>query len=131
MILTKKPDNLGALASLLCLIHCLITPFIFVAQTCSIACCANAPDWWKSIDIFFLTISFFAVYASSNNSKLAWLKIGLWMSWTCLFLMILNENILLFNLPHYWIYLPSFMLIFLHLYHKKHCSCKHNSCCIQ
>ncbi len=130
MILTKKSDNFGAIASFLCLIHCLITPFIFVAQTCSLACCADAPNWWRAIDIFFLTISFFAVYASVNNSRLAWLKISLWISWVFLFFVILNEYIHLFSLAHRWIYIPSFALIVLHIYNKKHCKCQQTTCCV-
>ncbi|MFK7796305.1 MAG: MerC domain-containing protein [Aureispira sp.] len=55
MILTQKSDFFGAAASTLCLIHCLITPFIFVAQTCSRTCCSDAPIWWRMIDVVFFS----------------------------------------------------------------------------
>jgi hypothetical protein len=52
----NNSDGIGALASTLCLIHCLITPFIFVVQSCATSCCASAPAWWLFFDYFFLII---------------------------------------------------------------------------
>ena len=54
----NNSDSIGALASTLCLIHCLATPFIFVVQSCAASCCASAPAWWVFFDYLFLTISF-------------------------------------------------------------------------
>ena len=34
-------DLIGALASALCTIHCLVTPFIFLASTCARDCCGG------------------------------------------------------------------------------------------
>jgi hypothetical protein len=31
----KSQDTIGAAASFLCMIHCVATPFIFIAQACS------------------------------------------------------------------------------------------------
>ena len=126
MILSQKSDNFGAAASFLCLLHCLITPFIFVAQTCSIHCCAAAPSWWRAIDIFFLILSFFAVVASAKKTERNWLKKGLWLSCLCLAVFILNENLNLLKLAHEWMYVPAFSLIALHLFNKKACK---KDCC--
>ena len=51
-------DKIGIAATALCMIHCIGTPFIFIAKACSTACCAGAPLWWQLIDYFFLIITF-------------------------------------------------------------------------
>lgn len=128
MTTTQKSDTFGAIASTLCLIHCLITPFIFIAQTCSRTCCSSAPTWWRTIDLLFLTISFFAVYWSASLTSKNWLKIAFWVSWVSLFILLANENLNLINVPHKSTYLPSFGLILLHLYNKKYCKCTDDAC---
>ena len=47
-----SPDFIGALASSLCLVHCLLTPVLFIVKACtsSASCCAGAPVWWQVID---------------------------------------------------------------------------------
>lgn len=125
----QKSDNIGALASTLCMIHCFATPFIFIAQTCSASCCATAPAWWQWIDYFFLVISFFAVYNSTQTSSKKWVKIALWISWTGLFIAILNERTSLIHLPHLFKYIMASSLVILHLYNRKYCQCKEDNCC--
>jgi len=129
MILTQKSDIFGAAASTICLIHCLITPLIFVAQTCSKTCCSTAPTWWKMVDLLFLVISFFAVYHSTTLTTKTWLKISFWGSWTGLALLIINDNLNLFQLAHESVYVPSLGLIILHLYNRKNCKCSDSNCC--
>ena len=46
-------DNVGIIASTLCMIHCIGTPFIFIAKACSATCCSEAPLWWIMITIYF------------------------------------------------------------------------------
>jgi len=128
MFLTQKSDTFGAIASSLCLIHCLITPFIFVAQTCSVTCCSSAPTWWRVIDVIFLIVSFFAVYQSMTLTTKSWLKIGFGVSWIGLLLLIINDNFNIFELAHEIIYLPSLGLIILHLYNIKYCKCTDYGC---
>ena len=75
MILIKqKPDSIGVIASTLCLIHCIATPLIFIAQSCSITHYNSVPTWWGYIDYLFLIISFFAVYRSTKITSLKWIK---------------------------------------------------------
>ncbi|EAR12961.1 hypothetical protein PI23P_10045 [Polaribacter irgensii 23-P] len=75
MILIKyKPDSLGAIASTLCLLHCIAAPFIFIVQSCSMVCCDSAPVMWSFIDYFFLVVSFFAVYRSTQTTSSYWIK---------------------------------------------------------
>ncbi len=125
----NNSDTIGALASSLCLIHCIATPFIFIAQSCSATCCDSSPLWWQSIDYIFIGVSFFAVYWSAKHSSKSWLKNALWLSWALLSATILNEKFELIHLPESIIYIPAFALVGLHIYNKKYCHCKDNTCC--
>ena len=125
----QKPDVLGTLASTLCLLHCIATPFFFIAQTCSATCCDVTPIWWQIIDYIFLTISFFAIYWSTKTTTINWIKPALWLSWFALLVVIFNEKIELFLLPKFAIYFPAFALMILHLFNKKYCKCRNDKCC--
>ena len=129
IVLKQKTDLIGAIASTLCLIHCIATPFIFIAQSCSMVCCDSAPVWWSVIDYFFLVISFFAVYRSTQTTASYWIKPFLWLSWSVLFIIIMNEKITWFHLSEQAIYFPALTLIGLHLYNKKYCQCNTTKCC--
>ena len=124
-----KTDKIGIIASALCMIHCIATPFIFLAKSCSVSCCEASPNWWSSLDFLFLIISFFAIYQSSKNSTKNWIKYAMWTSWAILLAILLNEKIHLFSLHEYEIYFPSLTLIILHFYNLKYCQCKTDTCC--
>lgn len=124
-----KVDYFGALAGFICLIHCLATPFIFVAKACTHTCCQEAPLWWKIIDYVFLLISFIAIYYATKNSTKKMVKNALWLFWGVLFFIILNESIQLVKLPNETIYIPAFFIIVLHIYNQKYCKCNNETCC--
>ena len=91
--LTYKADIIGASASLLCIIHCLATPFVFFIKTSSSLCCSETPTWWQSIDYLFLTVAFFAVvHIIRNDRTKKWLKSLLVISWIGLLLVTLNTT---------------------------------------
>jgi hypothetical protein len=130
MILIKqKPDSIGVIASTLCLIHCIATPLIFIAQSCSFTHYNSVPTWWGYIDYLFLIISFFAVYRSTKITSLKWIKPALWLSFMLLLVVVLNEKNAWFGLNESFIYVPAISLIALHLYNKKYCQCNQNKCC--
>lgn len=126
----RKPDTFGAFASSLCLVHCIATPFIFIAQTCSASCCSadTIPVWWQWIDYFFLVIAFFAVYQSTKTTSKNWIKPVLWVSWAALFFVILNEKFLWVELFEAAIYVPALALVGFHVYNLKYCQCESESC---
>ncbi|MFY7670628.1 MerC domain-containing protein [Tenacibaculum sp. MEBiC06402] len=130
MVLKQNSDTLGALSSGLCLVHCVFTPFLFVIQSHA-ACCNHEeiPLWWKSIDVLFLIISFFAIQKSVQTTSKKWMKYALWITFTILFFIILNEHVHLVELPEESIYLPAISLVFLHIYNSKYCQCANNTCC--
>lgn len=126
----NNSDSIGALASTLCLIHCLATPFIFVVQSCAASCCASAPAWWICFDYFFLTISFFAIYKSTVTTQSNFMKYLLWSFWFLLFCLIVNESIELLIINKNVLYFNAIALSSLHIYNLKYCKCNNNKCCI-
>lgn len=124
-----KSDIIGAVASGLCLIHCLATPFIFVAHTCSASCSSASPVWWSAIDYLFIGISFLAVYWSARTTSKHWVKYALWMSWVALLFVIINEKANWIHLVAGTIYIPALGLVVLHLYNRKYCQCTTESYC--
>ncbi|MCH2023496.1 MAG: MerC domain-containing protein [Saprospiraceae bacterium] len=128
--IVQKSDTLGALASGLCLIHCLATPIIFIAQSCSSSCCSSAPLWWQLIDFIFLAISFCAIYWTAKKTSKTWLKRALWISWVLLLILLLNEKLAWIPLSKSSIYFPALGLVSLHIYNLRFCNCKEQKCCV-
>ena len=122
-------DLIGASASTLCTIHCLATPFLFLATTCTKTCCSGAPSWWLWIDYAFLLISFFAVYRSTKTTTKSWIKPTLWLAWTALFAFIFLEQNTEFHLSNYYKYTAASLLAIVHIYNLKYCQCKTDNCC--
>ena len=126
-----QSDLIGVIASGLCAIHCIVTPFLFLAQSCSsTSCCGSTPSWWSSIDYLFIGITFLAVYQSGKNSSKSWIKYGLLVIWGLLSVLVLNEKFNLLNIAEGWKYLTAVGLICLHLYNLKFCRCSEESCCV-
>ncbi|MDB2606230.1 MerC domain-containing protein [Zobellia sp.] len=130
IVLKQKSDLLGTFASSLCLVHCIATPFLFIAQAGAASCCDTPPAWWKFMDYFFLAISFFAIYWSTKTTTIKWISPTLWLSWTVLASLILNEKLELFSIPEVVVYIPAIALVILHLYNRKHCKCNTDKCCV-
>ncbi|HAS47513.1 MAG TPA: MerC domain-containing protein [Microscillaceae bacterium] len=129
----RKSDLVGASASTLCLIHCVATPFLFVAEA-SVAHHhhghghGHTPLWWGLIDIFFIIISFVAVYFSAKTTSKNWVKYALFASWAFLTFIILNEKLEGIHLAEEWVYLPALSLVGLHLYNRRYCQCEDDGC---
>ena len=126
-----KPDIIGSIASTVCLIHCIITPFIFITQACTMSCCAGAPIWWQSLDYIFVIISFFAILQSTRVSTNKIIKIALWTTWFIFFISILNKVIEVLYINQTFTYTTGIILALLHLYNLKYCQCKNETCCIK
>lgn len=124
-------DTIGMFAGILCTIHCLATPLLFIAKACSTTCCSDAPAWWIMIDYLFLFISFAAIYFISKSLTIKWLKTSFWISWIILLFTILDHSVGIFILPKNFIYIPSALIISLHFYNLKFCKCKTETCCLE
>ena len=75
---TSSSDIIGASASAMCFIHCLVTPFLFVAYSNTVIIENTYPWWWGILDIVFLLISLFAVYWSTYNTSKQFIKYTFW-----------------------------------------------------
>jgi hypothetical protein len=128
--LKMSSDLIGATASTLCTIHCMATPFLFFASTCTKSCCASAPLWWIWIDYAFLFISLFAVYKSTKSTSKFWIKLVLWGSWIALSSFIFMEKNNQLNLSDYYKYSAALSLAFFHVYNLKYCQCESDNCLV-
>ena len=126
--LSSKSDLIGGIASSLCFLHCLATPLFFVVYAGSTIVEETHPWWWGMLDIFFLAISFIAVYWSARNSSRNWIKFLFWFSWVFLALLVLNEKFGFGPLPESLIYLPTLGLVGLHYYNHRYCRCEDDGC---
>jgi len=123
-------DFVGASASTLCMIHCLMTPFLFAAQaTVSSSCSDISPTWWKTLDYVFLIVTFIAIYFTAKSTSLKWLVNALYVFWFVLALLMINNLYHLVNIPHAFIYIPAIGLASLHLYNRHYCRCQKDACC--
>ena len=116
--LNSKSDVIGAFTSGLCIVHCLVTPFLFVAQAGMVEGAEAHPEWWGILDIIFLVISFAAVWWSGRHTSKRWLRNALWISWVLLAVIILNEKFAWFPMPEYVVYVPAAALVYFHLYNR-------------
>jgi Na+-transporting NADH:ubiquinone oxidoreductase subunit NqrB len=121
--LNINSDTFGILACALCIIHCIATPFVFMAYSYSnIQQIAN-PIWWKNLDFIFLIISFVMIYFSTQTTSKGFMKYFFWLSWLLLSMMIINEKIGLLSVPEYMTYGSAALLTTIHLYNLKYCQC--------
>ena len=126
----QKSDLIGASASALCLVHCVATPFIFIASACTKSCCSSAPTWWIWLDFVFLLISFFSVFRSLQTTTKNWMKPLLWGAWCALFAFIFIEQFGTFHLQEGFKHAAASSLVVLHLHNLKYCQCKDDKCCV-
>ena len=128
---TSKSDVIGATASGLCLIHCLATPFLFVAQAGLLSNEESHPQWWGVLDLVFLFISLMAIWWSVKATSKKWMRMALWASWSVLAIVVVNEKLSLFPLAEQVIYVPAVGLIFFHLYNRRYCQCNNEICSLE
>lgn len=131
MILSQKSDLMGSVASGLCFVHCLASPFLFVAQAGNSVYSQAVSGWWGRLDYLFLILSLWAVYQSAKTTSKTAMKYALWTSWVILASLILNEKMEAFHIMEEAIYVPALTLVFLHLYNRKYCQCEDEACCVQ
>ncbi len=124
-----QSDIVGASASALCAVHCIATPFLFVAQSCHAdACCDASPGWWGAIDYVFVGITFAAVFFSARYSAKEWMRYALYAAWVVLTVLVINEKMAWIGIAEEWKYGSAFIMISLHLYNRKFCQCGDEAC---
>ena len=125
-ITTIHTDYYGAFISILCIVHCFATPFLFISQSYVM----TVPGWWQALNFIFLALSFLAVYKTTQHSSIQNIKYLLFISWSALAFLLISEELRLFHIPEIIIYFNGFTLAGLHIYNKKYCQCAEDECCI-
>ncbi|MDC3312494.1 MerC domain-containing protein [Flavobacteriaceae bacterium] len=123
-LILKKPDTVGAIASILCMLHCVLTPFIFLTYPGQIDHVQGSPVWWQNFNYIFIIISFFAVYKSVKTTSNSIIKYALWSSWIVLLSLIINEQYEWVSLPEFMTYITTSLLAILHIYNLNYCQCE-------
>ena len=127
VVTTKNSDYIGAFAGILCIIHCIITPLLFLIN----AELATRQTLFslQLTGYVFLIISFFAVYRSALNTTNNTVKVLFFLLWGALLFLILNESFGAFRIAETFTFISAFSLSALHIYNLKYCQCKDESCC--
>ena len=129
-ITLKNPDKLGILSSALCLIHCFITPFIYMSfaslkQNELISFSLNG------VNVIFIIFSLVAVNRSTKITTSKIIKPIFWLSWIFLFFVLFNEVAMIIELPEIISYTSGLILAGVHIYNLNFCGCKDENCCNQ
>lgn len=120
--LSYKNDIVGSTIGAFCVLHCALTPMLFLSPNfIELSNHTSALFWWKNADFLFLTIALFAVLRSSSTTSIKELKFIFWVAWLFLSIAILNERMAFFESTEIYVYLSSLILIALHLYNLKFC----------
>ena len=112
---TAGADKLGITSAVICTIHCLIVPMIFLLKYWWTNNMGNAffggglPVWWEKVDYVFLIVGFIAVYHASRHAPAKGVKVSLWFFWLCLAIAIFFESTL-----HWLAYIASAGLVATH-----------------
>ena len=110
-----KSDFAGAFFSFLCLIHCILTPIIFISS-CTVAAVSTGHLLWGSFDYIFIFISLIAIYFSSKKTNSNYIFYALWICWVILSFYLINEKTHLIELNEITLYISSSYLVILHSY---------------
>ena len=111
-IININADRTGILSASVCLIHCLVTPFIIMLFAAS--------EFWHFGEYIFAAISFFAVYQASKNKPGKFIAVILWVSCVILITAIMIKST--FEQAQYFTYLGGFGLISGHLLNIRNCN---------
>ncbi|TDB64036.1 MerC domain-containing protein [Arundinibacter roseus] len=112
-----KADYVGIAGSVMCLIHCLITPALAIGSSYSMDHQHAAGG--ISFDYFFILINGLAVYYASRDHQLPALRAFMWGAFALFSVSILLENKhVLFEILGY---VGSFLLIGGHMYNLFYC----------
>jgi MerC mercury resistance protein len=106
----KGYDMAGITSALLCTVHCLVIPALFLLKfSWTDNNNIKLPDWWESVDYVFLVISFIAVFHSARHTPAKAIKVSLWLFWSILAVAII------FSKDFHWLaYVASAGLITTH-----------------
>lgn len=129
LMIRNHSDSIGILAGSICLVHCLATPLLFVVKSCTHASCEAAPMWWQLMDYAFLAIALGAIVTTKSNTRFAWLKGSLWVSWLALLGVLLSHSFDIVHISTIVSYIPPLLIVALHSFNVISQRKTAHSCC--
>jgi hypothetical protein len=104
-------DYIGIASASLCVVHCVITPFLILFFTNTV--------WWEKFSYFFLLLSFISAFQATEHSKNRKILSLIWCSFALLAIGIIFED----DFPKLEIisYLASLCLIIGHILNIRYC----------
>ena len=117
---SHKADYIGITGSVLCLIHCLITPILLVTST--LLKDEFVRTSYLSLDYVFIVINIAAVYTATRHAP-ASIRTSLWGFLTLFAICILVEEVS--PVFEYAAYVASLGLVGSHLYNIWYCRMRH------
>jgi hypothetical protein len=113
----SKADFMGIVGSILCLIHCLITPALALGT--SLTTHSHSVGGIFDLDYFFVLINGVAVYFATREHRIPALRVFLWGSFLLFAVSLILEN----HYPAFTLlgYLGSGLLIAGHIYNVIYC----------
>ncbi len=121
-LLRSRADYIGITGSLLCLIHCLITPVLLLKAT--LVRHNSLRISYLSLDYIFIGVNIVAVYFATRQNTTQLIRICLW-SFLCLF----TTSILLEEVGpvfEYGAYVASLGLVMTHVANLRYAHSHHN-----
>lgn len=110
-LLNRKADYIGISGSVLCIIHCLITPVLLVSS--SFLTNDTIRVGYLSLDYIFIGVNFVAVYFATRHVTTPAIKIGLWFFLSVFAVAIILEDVS--EMFEYLGYAASLGLVLTHL----------------
>jgi hypothetical protein len=74
--ISSKADYIGITGSVLCIIHCLITPILLISS--SLLADRTLRIGFLSLDYVFIGVNIVAVYLATRRASQRFVKVGLW-----------------------------------------------------
>ncbi len=125
-------DFFGAAVSSLCLIHCVLTPFVFVAKPILDGVGVHSghehTGWWGMLDPVFLTLSLLAVWYAAYHTPFLKIRLLFWAFWIVFatgLLLEMNAS----PIGEWLMYAGSIALATTHVFNYRYCkACSNNRC---
>lgn len=120
-VLSRKADYIGITGSVLCIIHCLVTPILLVSTS---LLDNNALRFgYLSLDYVFIGVNIIAVYFATRHHSSSVIKLALWGFLALFSVAIILEEVN--ELFEYVGYFASAGLIVTHLTNLRYCRMHH------
>jgi hypothetical protein len=107
-------DYLGIASSALCVVHCVLSPFIVA----TISALKTSEEGWAWLDYVFIALCLWAVFHSTKHSYSKPIKMGLWVVWAVFAIGIVFEEAA--EGMAYVGYVGSLGLVVLHILNMRH-----------